>query len=86
MHKKQHPCLGAVGVLGAGTSVAMADVEGSPPDDDVTASMGAVASPGGAAGVPISAATWNWTPHLLLSSQMIANAQAISCSLESEGT
>ena len=46
-----------MGVLGAGTSVALADVGGSPPADDVAASKGPVASPDGADGVPISAAT-----------------------------
>lgn len=86
MHKKQHPSLGAEGVLGAGTSVVLADVGGSPPAlDEGASSIGAVASPDGADGVPMSAVTRNWTPHLLLSSQMMANAHAMSCSLDSEG-
>ena len=56
MHKKQHPFLGAVGVLGAGTSV-LAEVGGSPPVDDVATSTGAEASSEGPDGVPISAVT-----------------------------
>ena len=57
MHKKQHPSLGAVGVLGAGTSVVLAEVGGSPPVDDVATSTGAEASSEGPDGVPISAVT-----------------------------
>ena len=87
-HRKQRPCRGPVGVVGAGMVGAGVDAEASCEDvaDATVGSPGDLPLSSAASGSPMSADTVRGMPARLASSHKIARAKATSCCVDNEGT